>query len=109
MQNISDILSYSRTVDSGTLPIARGVELTEDDKLRREIIMSLMGNMQAKIDPEYFISEIEALNPYFEQGAVTLIDNVLTIQDQAREIMRIIVSVFDRYLEDNKYRYSGAV
>src|SRR4030095_1952615 len=41
-QNLKELPAYSAALDAGTLPLAKGYILTDEDKIRRKTIMRLM-------------------------------------------------------------------
>ena len=108
-QNSSKIREYSSALAAEKLPICRGVELTESDHLRREIIMSLMCSLSAVVDQNNYSSELDILTPYFKSGDIDYQDGQLNVNPEARNRIRLIASVFDEYLQDDDQRFSKAV
>jgi oxygen-independent coproporphyrinogen-3 oxidase len=49
-QNVKTLDEYYDLLDSGTLPVYRGIELNADDLLRRSIIQSLMCHFELSIE-----------------------------------------------------------
>jgi oxygen-independent coproporphyrinogen-3 oxidase len=49
-QNVKTLDEYYDRLDSGTLPVYRGIELNADDLLRRSIIQSLMCHFELSIE-----------------------------------------------------------
>lgn len=105
VQNEKDINTYYERLDNSDLPIARGVLLTEDDKIRRYIIQQLM--CQNKVDLNdalssyqlkgwsYFSREFELLKPMEEDGLVVVDASSVTITLKGRMLARNIAMVFD--------------
>jgi oxygen-independent coproporphyrinogen-3 oxidase len=48
-QNYKDLESWEGAINMGKLPVHRGVELTNEDKLRKFVIMELMSNFSLDI------------------------------------------------------------
>ncbi len=94
---------------SGKIPIARGVAVTEEDASRRGVIMSLMCNLSAQIEPGSFGEELRRLEPYIESGYVQYDQGVLSVDPSLRNQIRLIASVFDQYLPHTPEVYSRAV
>ena len=90
------------------MPILRGVELTADDVLRREVIHALMCGGVAdmrKIEArhgirfeEYFKRELEAMVPLAEDGLVELDADTIRVTPRGRFLLRSIAMPFDAYL-----------
>lgn len=109
IQNTSDFQKYSAAIASGNLPIARGIQLNNEDIERRGIIMSLMCNRTAQIDPKKYSEELSRLNHYIKNNEATYQDGILEISKTATHKLRLIASVFDQYLLMNEHKYSQAV
>jgi coproporphyrinogen III oxidase-like Fe-S oxidoreductase len=85
------------------------VQLTESDRVRRDIIMALMCGLRATVDQNHYARELNVLTPYFKSGDVDYEGDQLMVNPQARNRIRLIASVFDEYLQDNDQRFSKAV
>ncbi|AEC19166.1 coproporphyrinogen III oxidase [Pusillimonas sp. T7-7] len=106
--SVRSLNAYYAHLDEGRLPIERGFELTDDDVLRRQIIMTLMCSMpldyqairqEHGIDfASYFQTELERLAQFEEAGLLTKDDNSLCITPKGRLFVRAIGMVFDKYL-----------
>jgi oxygen-independent coproporphyrinogen-3 oxidase len=106
--NVRTVNAYYEALDQGRLPVERGLDLSGDDVLRREVIMILMCSMPlrfAEIDEKYgiefesyFANELGRLRPYEEVGLMQLRDRVITVTPKGRLFVRALGMVFDRYL-----------
>ena len=104
-----------------SIETVRGLQLTTDDELRRDVITGLICNFQLeyaaiekkwKVDfKEYFYSELETLQEMASDGLLMLDDTGITVMPKGRFLIRNICMVFDRYLEqDHKKRmYSRTI
>ena len=108
-QNTSSIIDYIKSIKERKLPTIRGIELKEDDRKRRAIIMSLMCHMSAHIPQSHYMAEITKLKPYFNAGEITYENEILRVSPKAKQHLRLIASVFDRYLSTTTQLYSQAV
>jgi oxygen-independent coproporphyrinogen-3 oxidase len=108
-QNRKGLDEYYQAIDAGDLAVFRGVELTEDDELRRDVITRLIShfhinfatveqqwNIQFK---EYFAKELPKLAPMVEDGLMTLNNEDIYITAKGRLLIRNICMVFDAYLK----------
>jgi oxygen-independent coproporphyrinogen-3 oxidase len=121
-QNYKTMKEYYAELDKGKLPVMRGIELSQDDCLRREVIIELMCNFKLrKSDIEakyaidfdsYFASSLEQLDSFASDGLVELEPEQLTITLPGRLLIRNIAMNFDAYLDrkdDDKPRFSRTV
>ncbi|HSV61143.1 MAG TPA: oxygen-independent coproporphyrinogen III oxidase [Variovorax sp.] len=117
-QNAKTLQAYYDQLDQGRLPVERGLALTRDDLLRREVIMAIM--CQGKVDframgqahrvdfVDHFTPELAALGPLVAQGLVKLGDHELEVTQLGWYFVRAVAMVFDRHLqaERNLARFS---
>lgn len=57
-QNYKDLHHYEKALDLGHLPVERGVALSQEDVLRKEVIMQMMSNLKldySKIEEKFSI------------------------------------------------------
>ncbi len=107
-QSVRTINAYYQSLDEGRLPIEKGFDLSPDDLLRREIIMTLMCSMPvdfAAINRDhhidfrsYFEAELSRLEPYEEAGLMRTTEQGITITAKGRLFVRAIGMVFDKYM-----------
>ncbi|TKR53700.1 oxygen-independent coproporphyrinogen III oxidase [Allopusillimonas ginsengisoli] len=106
--SVRSVNAYYQALDEGRLPIERGFELTVDDVLRREVIMTLMCSMPldfARLDQQYdivfedyFAQELAKLSQFYEAGLIELTGRVLNVTAKGRLFVRGVGMVFDKYL-----------
>jgi len=118
-QNAKTLDAYYDSLDRGRLPVARGIALTRDDRLRRATIMALMCQGRVDFDAmgeahavdfrRYFVPEIAALGPLAAQGLVRVSDHGITVTEQGWFVVRAIAMVFDRYCGASRTRFSRVV
>ncbi len=122
-QNVRDLDSYYDLLDKQQLPIMRGLELNQDDLLRRHIIHSLMCHFCLSLDAlwqdwrvafqRYFVDLFAPLNQLQNDGLLTLDDHWLAVTPKGRLLIRNICMVFDAYLSDSsngeRLRYSKVI
>ncbi len=120
-QNHRDLDSYYDSLDHGLLPVARGMELSQDDLARRAVIQAL--TCQFRVSKEsigiaylldfdrYFAEEIADLRQLARDGLVELNGEWITVTPRGRMLVRNICMVFDRYLrrEQETQRYSRVI
>lgn len=120
-QNHRDLDNYYRILDTDTLPIMRGLELSHDDLLRQCIINQLMCHFELFMEPveiaflinfnNYFARELEELKVLEDLGLLTLGDRWFSVTPKGRLLVRNICMVFDKYLSSahEQQRYSRVI
>ncbi len=111
-QNVRELDEYYDRLRNGMLPTARGVLLDMDDLVRRAVIMALMCHFEVskeaveqshliKFD-EYFKREIQALQPFIDEGLVENTDEWISVLPRGKLLIRAIAMSFDRYLRSDE-------
>ena len=119
-QNVRDEESYYKMIDDGKLPLMRGLRLTADDMLRRELITQLICNFKLDINQfmttqgidfgQYFEDEIEQLKIMQDDGLLKIDRDAITILPPGRLLIRNICMTFDAHLKNNqKNRFSKVI
>ena len=119
-QNYKGIDDYYQAIDSGQLAVFRGVELDDDDVLRRDIITRLMCHFVLDIRAieqqyglvfsDYFALELEELQAMQQDGLLEVTGDSLKVLPRGRLLIRNVCMVFDRYLrEPSQQRYSKVI
>lgn len=108
IQNNHSLNAYYQAVSEGILPVDRGFDMSADDVIRREVIMTIMCSMPLHFDDfesrhgqpftAYFDAEIQRLQPYIEAGLLDIDAHALRIAPKGRVFVRALAMVFDRYL-----------
>lgn len=109
-QNARDLIGYYAALDAGRLPIVRGMQLDEDDLIRRELIGELMchgvvdkqafGERHRLLFDTYFARERQRLLPLLADGLIEENARQLQVTSRGRLLLRIIAMCFDAYLDD---------
>jgi oxygen-independent coproporphyrinogen III oxidase len=105
---VRTVNAYYQHLDEGQLPIEKGFELSKDDLLRRQIIMTLMCSAPldiAAINSEYgidfdtyFAHEMSTLRQYEEAGLITIDPAAIRVTPKGRLFVRAVGMAFDKYL-----------
>jgi oxygen-independent coproporphyrinogen-3 oxidase len=113
-QNAKTLPEYYDSLRQGLLPVARGIALTADDLIRREVIMAIMCRGRVDFDTvdhghsirmrEYFASELDQLTPLVDAGLVEMEPDALQVTASGWYVVRAIAMVFDRYLQGDRLR-----
>lgn len=118
VQAIGETGAWARAVRAGRLPVARGLALTPDDRLRAHVIERIMcdGAVDTAAAGERFgaspgwcagalasLAELEADGILRRDGAR------ITLTPRGRALARIVAAAFDTYLAASQARHSQAV
>ena len=107
-QNMRSLDEYYERIDSGRLAVFRGVELSQDDLIRRDVITRLichfslqMGDIESQwgiVFSDYFASELKRLREMELDGLVKLSDRSIEVMPKGRLLIRNICMSFDAYI-----------
>lgn len=119
-QNVKELSQYYARLNDGMLPVHRGYKLSDDDRLRRDVIVSLM--CHGRIDyrqieqkhgidfGSYFADSLAKLAEPVADGLVELRDDALILLPQGQLMMRNVAMAFDAYLGgEQRGRFSRTV
>jgi oxygen-independent coproporphyrinogen-3 oxidase len=117
VQNAPDTGGWARAVSADRLATARGLALSDDDRLRGEIIERLMCDLRVDLPsvvpdsgPAHdFAEEREALQALESQGIVRIAGDTIALTASGRPFVRLVAAVFDDYLRRSERRHSVAV
>lgn len=118
-QNVKETAQYQHRLDEGRLPVFRGYRLSDDDRLRRDVINTLMCHgrlefaaIEARHDINfraYFASALESLEEMADDGLIALRDHEIEVLPPGRLMVRNLAMAFDAYLKPSENRYSSTV
>ena len=114
-QNTKDMKLYEEALDAERLPFERGVVLSDDDFLRKAVIMELMANFHIDIKRverefeidffDYFRDAIDELQGFVEADLMSIDKNELRVSTTGTLLIRNIAMPFDAYMK--KYASSS--
>ncbi|MEJ0026608.1 MAG: oxygen-independent coproporphyrinogen III oxidase [Rhizomicrobium sp.] len=105
VQNHAEVPAWRAALLTGALPAARGIALTDDDRIRREAIERLMCDLEADLAaiarrhgraPALFADTLAELQNLARDGLVTVEGWHVRVPDAAA--IRIVCAAFDAYL-----------
>ncbi len=108
VQNTPDVRAWEKAIEAGALPVCRGIAIDDDDRLRRAVIERLMCDMAVDFGAlarefgrpdQDWTAEIELLRQLQADGLVDLDGATVRVRPQSRPLVRVVASVFDRYLD----------
>lgn len=116
--NDGGIHAYQRAVGEGRLATSRGIAVSAEDKLRRDVIERLMCDLFVDLDAiaqahgrtgAHFAPEIAALQDLEADGILTRDGYRLTMTEDGKALVRAVCAKFDKYLKAGEQRHSKAV
>ena len=120
-QNVKPLDDYYAALDREELPVLRGVVLSDDDLLRRQIIQALMCQFELSMTgiaamhsidfARYFAEELKDLREMEQAGLVEVDAARIRILPAGRLLVRVVAMVFDRHLRNSREekRYSRVI
>ncbi len=120
-QNAKSLEEYYDLIDQGRLPVVRGLALSQDDILRRAVIMAIM--CQGKLDFEAielafmtdfrktFSHALTSLEPLIQEGLLEVDEYGLSVTASGWMLIRAIAMAFDQHLQSDldRARFSKIV
>jgi len=99
---------WAEAIQSGELPTSKGLDLSTEDVLRREVIMDIMCGKRIDFAAfsarhgldfrQHFAAELEALQPHIAAGLLDVDSEHLAIRPKGRLFVRALAMAFDEYL-----------
>jgi len=120
-QNVKTLDEYYGRIESGEIPVMRGIELSADDLARRAVIQALACHFAVSKEAisiahlidfdRYFAAELKELEAMERESLVTIDDEWITVTPRGRLLVRAVCMVFDRYLraERTRAQYSKVI
>ncbi len=113
-QNHKRLKDFYRAIDANALPIEKGVRLSQDDLIRRTVIMELMCQFQVSVADleakyhlgfdcdfnDYFAQELSQLDVLEADGLIKRWSDGIEVTPIGRLLIRNIAAMFDAYLRD---------
>ena len=120
-QNSTSTSEYESLLADGYLPVIRGIEVDQDDRLRADIIQQLMCHDGLSISDfetshdicfkSYFQNELMNLATLANDGLVYIDEDEIEVTASGKLLMRSVAMIFDRHLngDGETDRYSKAI
>ena len=123
-QNEKGLRDYYAALDAGTLPTARGVALSPEDRRRRDAIERIMCDLALDIPAferkyglrfgKHFAQALGRLHALEAEGLVDVTSDRIAVTERGRPFIRSVAAAFDAYLATEttapaRPRYSQAV
>ncbi|MFG1361231.1 oxygen-independent coproporphyrinogen III oxidase [Xanthobacter pseudotagetidis] len=110
-QNIASTPLWHKAVAEGRLPVARGIAVTAEDRLRRDVIERLMCDLEVDLDAACdrhgfargtFAAEFAGMADLVADGLAEVSGGVVRVPEAARAFTRVACARFDARLAAQK-------
>ena len=118
-QNVKTIDEYYARLHEGKLPVQRGLLLSDEDRLRRDVIMELICRMSLDTGAiglrhgvdfnRHFARELAILAGMEQEGLLASAGDRIVVTPSGRPLIRNICMVFDAYLDPSRQRFSRTI
>ncbi len=118
-QNSSDMETYRELLQSGQLPVVRGLQLSDEDRLRKQVINQLICHFRLDFDrieedwdirfAEHFDAELRQLQEMVADDLVEIDERSIRVKPRGRLLIRNVCMVFDEYLRHNVVQFSKVI
>jgi oxygen-independent coproporphyrinogen-3 oxidase len=118
VQNMLPLKDYRETVAAGRFATAKGLALSDEDRLRRDVIERLMCDLAVDLDAVcaqhgvatgHFVDDLSKLSPLAADGVVEMHGSRIVVTEAGRPLVRLAAAAFDAYLAPGEQRHSKAV
>ena len=118
-QNQRTLEDYNNCLDNNELPVFRGFELNDDDKIRRVVITRLICHFSLDIKAveqelninfkEYFTDAYPQLEQFASDGLLSFNDNEISVLPAGHLLIRNICMAFDFYIQQKTNQHFSKV
>lgn len=118
VQNLPGVPAWRDAVRTGTLPVARGIALNAEDRLRRDVIEQIMCDGAVDLaataarhgaSPTGLMDAAPALQDMARDGLIDWDGYSVTVRPDGRPFVRNVAAAFDTWLRPDSGRHSAAV
>lgn len=118
VQNQVQVRAYAQSVRARRFATVKGYALTDDDRLRADIIERIMCDYGVDLDavctrhgtrPDEMLSSAPRLQALISDGVVELNGASLAVREGSRFLVRSVAAAFDAHLEASQRLHSRAV
>lgn len=116
VQNAVPTHQWASAIREGRPAVVKGITLGAEDRLRRELIESLMCNLSVDLaavaarhgrTTDLFDADLDRLEPLVADGLATIEGSRVTVAEAVRPMVRIVAAAFDPYLAASRTRIDG--
>jgi oxygen-independent coproporphyrinogen III oxidase len=118
VQNDVPIRAYEEAIAAGRFATVKGYALTDDDRLRADIIERIMCDYGVDLatvctrhgaEPDQMLKSAPRLQALVSDGVIELNGASLAVKENSRFLVRSVAAAFDAHLDASKQLHSRAV
>lgn len=119
VQNFRGMAPYKEALEQGKLPVEKSCNISQEDLLRGDIIERLMCDFVVNVpficqkhgyDETYLNKDLLSLKALEKEGFLTLSETgIVTMNKDARQMVRVACAAFDPYFQEIKKRHATAI
>jgi oxygen-independent coproporphyrinogen-3 oxidase len=118
VQNHTGIPAYAGALGRGELPVARGIAVSDEDLLRRDVIENIMCRLRVDLpavagahgfDAATLMAAAPKLALMQQDGLITWNGSEVEVTHAGRPFVRSVAAAFDTYLTSGNERHARAV
>jgi oxygen-independent coproporphyrinogen III oxidase len=121
VQNLAETGAWARAVEAGRLPVAKGLALTDEDRLRGAVIERIMCDGRVDLAATgaqngapagWWTGARDVLTDMARDGLIEPVDDTaqrIALTPAGRPLARVVAAAFDAYLGAEAARHSVAV
>ena len=111
-QSYKSIQQWQAALADNAMPLERGFLLSREDEIRRDLIMSLLCNLEIQWDAfnarwgvdgrSWFAEELAFLSPFERDELLVSDEQGIRVNEKGRLVVRVIAMTFDSYLSSSR-------
>lgn len=118
VQNQPQVPAWRDALAAGQFPVARGIALTDNDRMHRYVIERLMCDLKIDLanaaaqfgrSPAIFAESLRELAAVEKAGMIEIRGAKISVKPQWRSAVRLVCAAFDQYLTARQVRHSVSV
>jgi len=119
IQNVKNLDEYHALLSQNKLPVYKGIELDNDDLIRRDVITQLICHFHLNFTDieqrhriafkSYFATELAGLAVMQTDGLLTVNNEGIYVLPGGRLLIRNICMAFDKYLTQKRNQFSKVI
>jgi oxygen-independent coproporphyrinogen III oxidase len=107
-QNAREVRDWAARLEAGRAPVIRGHASSADERLRRDVIMSVLSHLEVDLDAvarrhgqrwSHFAPELERLEALISDGLCVRDGATVRVTPEGQPLMRTVAAVFDATLQ----------
>lgn len=112
-QNNPEPGAWARAIEADSFAIVRGVECTDEDLLRRELIYRLLSDFEINLNDfggiDKYQNELKKLRHAADNGLASIDGEIIKVSEIGKPFVRLVAQYFDKYAQDSNAKHSRVI